>query len=414
MLNIVQVQLSGKSAGSSALRLHAGLLKLNGVSSSIVSLMNDTTSSTNVTYLSRIALLKAVLSNRLENRKISYDRTRFGLYSYPILGKDISKLKVIQDSDVIYIHWVQMGFMNLRTLKKLFLLNKRIFIVLHDMWFMTGGCHYAVNQGEKQCDEFVRECNNCPIFSKQYSPASKQHKNKLELFSKFGTHIEFITPSRWLKDLGEKSTILRNNKIHFIPNYFKSLYFQPASQRIAREALGIQVDKRIVCFGAVNISSVYKGWYYLKKSFADLSKIYTPDQLEVVIFGNGDFQEFNNSIPFKIHYLGFLEDEYKISLAYKSSDVFVIPSILDNQPTTIAESLHCGVPVVGFDLCGIPEMIDHKKNGYIAQPYNATDLANGIHFCLKNDLSGSLKSEYNADRILESHLNLLSQHGIIG
>ena len=412
MINIVQIQLSGKSAGSSAVRLHEGFQSQTGISSAIVSLVEDSHKPQNVTYLSRLAQVRALVSNKMESRKISYDSSRFGLYSYPILGTDISRLKVIRQADVIYIHWVQMGFMNFRTLKKLFRLNKKIFIVLHDMWFMTGGCHYAVNLGNKQCDGYERDCTNCPIFGNYESPASIQLKTKLDLIAKFGSKLEFISPSKWLKQLGEKSSILKDHKIHFIPNYFKSKNFRPASQRISREVLGIKPDKRVVCFGAVNISSVYKGWDFLKKAFVHLSDMYSYEQLEVVIFGKGDIQEFKSSIPFKIHYLGFLDEEDKISLAYKSSDVFVIPSILDNQPTTIAESMHCGVPVVGFDLCGIPEMISHKKTGYVAEPYNSYDLAKGIQYCLQHDLSGSLKAEYADGNILNAHFKLFSVHGL--
>ncbi|WP_439489757.1 glycosyltransferase [Algoriphagus sp.] len=411
MLKVVQIQLSGKSAGSSAVRLHEGLLAHGSVDSSIVSLFEDSLKPVNVTYLSRFAQLKAVLSNKLEKRKISYDSSRFGLFSYPILGTDVTRLKVIQQADVIYIHWVQMGFFNYNSLEKLFKLNKKIYIVLHDMWFMTGGCHYAVNLSQEQCKGFEKNCEACPIFSEEKTFSYDQHRVKLNLISTYGHKLQFISPSRWLKKLGETSTILKDQKIHFIPNYFNSTHFRPASQRISRESLSIEESKRVLCFGAVSISSVYKGWPYLKQAFAYLESVYAYEQLEVIIFGNGNIEEFRNSIPYKIHYLGYLEEEETISLAYKCADVFVIPSVLDNQPTTIAESLHCGIPVVGFDLCGIPEMIEHKQTGYIAEAYNAYDLSMGIRYCLDHDLSGKLKKEYRYEQVLTNHLNLLTVHG---
>ncbi|MEN2284144.1 glycosyltransferase [Algoriphagus sp. SE2] len=372
------------------------------VQSNCISLFEDGEAYEGITYLSQIPRLKAFINNWIERKIHKYDSSKFGLYTYGYLGTDVSRMKVIQDADVIYIHWVQLGFFNNRSFEKLFETDKKIFIVLHDMWFMTGGCHYAVD-----CEQFIDGCLNCPIF-KDKSIASSQHRKKEKLISKYKGRFEFITPSLWLKNLGGKSSLLKDSIIHFIPNYFESPNFKPSSQSQARSILSIDPKKLVVCFGAVNISSVYKGWMFINEAFKYLKNSYSYDELEVVIFGNGDLSEFEKAIDFKIHYLGYLEDEKEISLAYKCADVFVIPSILDNQPTTIVESLHCGIPVVGFDLCGIPEMIEHKKTGYIAEAYNSVDLADGIKFCLENKLQVTLKEEYKSENVLKSHFKLLN------
>ena len=67
--------------------------------------------------------------------------------------------------------------------------------------------------------------------------------------------------------------------------------------------------------------------------------------------------------------------------AYSCADLFVIPSLEDNLPNTIMESMACGTPCVGFEIGGIPEMIDHRVNGYVANYKDAGDLANV--FCLE-------------------------------
>ena len=46
------------------------------------------------------------------------------------------------------------------------------------------------------------------------------------------------------------------------------------------------------------------------------------------------------------------------------------------------EAMACGVPCVGFKVGGVPEMIDHKTNGYVAQFRDANDLAAGIRYVL--------------------------------
>ncbi len=403
-MKIVQIQFSNKSAGSCARRLHQGFSNSNSIDSNAISLFMDGEAYDGIMYLSRIPRLKAFINNWVERKTHKYDSSKFGLYTSCFLGTDVSKMKLIQEADVIYIHWVQLGFFNFNSFEKLFKTDKKIFIVLHDMWFMTGGCHYAVD-----CEQFIDGCLACPIFEDK-SIASTQHIKKNNLLSKYKGRFEFITPSLWLKNLGESSSLLKDSIIHFVPNYFESPNFKPASQRQARSVLSIDPTKFVVCFGAVNISSVYKGWKFLKEAFKYLTNSYSFEDLEVIIFGNGDLSEFEKAIDFKIHYLGYLEDEKDIALAYKCSDVFVIPSILDNQPTTIVESLHCGIPVVGFDLCGIPEMIDHKKSGYIAEAYNSFDLAEGIKYCLENDLQVNLKEEYKSDNVLQTHYKLLNSN----
>ena len=68
---------------------------------------------------------------------------------------------------------------------------------------------------------------------------------------------------------------------------------------------------------------------------------------------------------------------------YNAADVLVTPSLQENLPNTIMEALSCGIPCVGFDIGGIPEMIDHKSNGYVAEYKSAEDLARGIRWVLE-------------------------------
>ena len=61
----------------------------------------------------------------------------------------------------------------------------------------------------------------------------------------------------------------------------------------------------------------------------------------------------------------------------------MLPSLSENLPNTIMEAMACGVPCVGFNVGGIPEMIDHRKNGYVAAYKSAEDLADGMRWILQ-------------------------------
>ena len=105
------------------------------------------------------------------------------------------------------------------------------------------------------------------------------------------------------------------------------------------------------------------------------------ENTEIIIFGQAQASDFEG-LPFKVNILGKLSDVKTIAKAYSAATVFVSPSIEDNLPNTIMESMTCGTPVVGFEVGGIPEMIDHKITGYVADYKSAEDLAKGIYWTL--------------------------------
>ena len=112
------------------------------------------------------------------------------------------------------------------------------------------------------------------------------------------------------------------------------------------------------------------------------------DLCEVVILG-GHAEEVVAQLPMKAHPLGYVNDEQRIVDVYNAADVFVLPSLSENLPNTIMEAMACGVPCVAFKVGGIPEEIDHLKNGYVAAYRDANDLAKGIEWILQ-------KADYEA------------------
>ena len=105
------------------------------------------------------------------------------------------------------------------------------------------------------------------------------------------------------------------------------------------------------------------------------------DDTAIAILG-GHAEDVASKLPLPTFPLGYINDERKIVSVYNSADIFVLPSLEDNLPNTIMEAMACGVPCVGFKVGGIPEMIDHKRNGYVASVRDSTDLAEGIEWVL--------------------------------
>jgi glycosyltransferase involved in cell wall biosynthesis len=106
--------------------------------------------------------------------------------------------------------------------------------------------------------------------------------------------------------------------------------------------------------------------------------------IEIVLFGK------NNSLdctilPYPAVDLGVISSQQDLIELYNIADVFVLPSLEDNLPNMVMEAMSCGIPVVAFNQGGIPEMIDHQQNGYIAKYCSSEDLSEGIYWCLSQN-----------------------------
>lgn len=302
-----------------------------------------------------------------------------GRFSNPLTGIDITDHPLIINSDVINLHWINGGFLSLDTLKKIGKLGKPIVWTLHDMWAFTGGCHYSLD-----CWKFENECNYCPSLKH-----AGKHDTAYKIFSekKFfkELNLTIVTCSKWLKLEAERSTLLGEKKILNIPNPLDTEFYKPSDIILSRKKLGLSERKIYVLFGAMNLIDERKGFKYLLKSLNKLASDSpgTKETIEILAFGKAN-DEIIQSIPYKCHYFGNLKSEDEVIACYNSADIFIAPSLQDNLPNTVVESLSCGTPVVAYDIGGLPDMIDHLKNGYLAQANSVEDLVNGIKWYLNN------------------------------
>ncbi|MEA5401747.1 glycosyltransferase family 4 protein [Arcicella sp. DC2W] len=321
--------------------------------------------------------------------RFAFDRYQFAFYekskavrfifSQAKIGVDISQNTLIQNTDIIHLHWINFGFLSLDSIQKLIATQKPIVWTLHDMWVFTGGCHYS-----RDCTHYQQSCGNCTEFLKNPSSTDLSNqvwKAKKTIFQ--NANITIVACSNWLAEKAKTSTLLEGKKIVSIPNPIDTSLFKPTEKAIAQQHFQLDNNKRYILFAAAKISDIRKGFIYFKEALEILKKEYSVDnkEVELIIFGQANANDFEN-LPFKVNVLGKLSDLSEIALAYSSASVFVVSSLEDNLPNTIMESLACGTPVVGFETGGIPEMIGHQKNGYLATFKSAEELAKGIFWTL--------------------------------
>ena len=297
-------------------------------------------------------------------------------------GIDISQHPLIQDADILHLHWVNFGFLSIDSLKKLFGLGKPIVWTLHDMWAFTGGCHHSGD-----CENYQEHCGNCLPYLRNPSPndlSARVWQEKNQLFGNTAQlpPIRIVGCSEWLANRARKSGLFKNLPVSTIPNPLDVNIFKPTAKVEARLKLNLPIDNKLILFAAAKVTVIWKGFSYFQEALQLLkAKIDKPEEIELVILGESD-EALNKTLPFKTHALGRIADVEKIALIYSAADVFTIPSIQENLPNTIMEAMACGTPAVGFEVGGIPEMIEHQKTGYLATYKSAENFAEGIKWVL--------------------------------
>lgn len=281
------------------------------------------------------------------------------------------------DFDVLHLHWINLRFLDLKELTKI---QKPIVWTLHDSWAFTGICHYFYD-----CERYKTSCGNCPFLhsGKEKDLSYEVWHKKQEYYKELDLHI--VTPSHWLSKAASSSRLLSQFPVHTIPNPIDINLFVTGNQMKSREALQLQQDKKYILFGAMNATKdKNKGFDYLVKAIQQIEQKYNYSDIELLVFGSdGVSTPIDTKIP--ITYLGYIHSDTNMAKLYQSADVMVVPSLSENLSNAIMESLSCGTPVVGFDIGGNNDMIEHQQNGYLAQALSVVDLADGIMWCLENN-----------------------------
>ena len=294
-------------------------------------------------------------------------------------GADITELPEFRQADVIHLHWINDGMLSLKAVDKIIASGKPIVWTLHDMWPFTGVCHYA-----HDCDHYTEHCHDCPQLNsrKHRDTAYKVFDRKAALLQ--GARIQFVACSHWLGNMARNSRLLSGQKIHCIPNAVNTNLFRPRNKQQARQTLELPHDKRLVLFSSHTFTDERKGFHYLKQALRHLVHEHPEwkDKLGLVLIGKNMEATHYRDLPISTYPLSYIAGEKDLVDIYNAVDLLAIPSLQDNLPNTVVEAMACGIPCIGFNVGGIPEMIDHLHNGYIAEYKNVDDLANGIHWLL--------------------------------
>ncbi len=303
-------------------------------------------------------------------------------------GEDITKLPEFKEADVIHLHWINQGMLSISQIRKILDAGKPLVWTMHDIWPATAICHYA-----RDCEQFHRECKKCPLLpSPQSGLANKIWRRKQQMLK--GGHVVYVACSKWLAGEARKSALLEGQMITSIPNPIDTHVFHSVDKTQVRESLGLPKDKKIILFVSQKVTDPRKGMKYFVEAVAKLAEKYPEMATDTVVaILGGHAEDVASQLALPSYPLGYINDLRRIVEVYNSADAFVLPSLEDNLPNTIMEAMACGVPCVGFQVGGIPEMIDHKDNGYIAGFKDSADLADGICYVMDDENREKLRKQ---------------------
>ena len=287
--------------------------------------------------------------------------------------KSLASIKAYTQADLIHLHNLHGMNFNLDLLPQISA-TKPVIWTLQDEWSFTGHCAKTM-----RCIKWQEaECQNCP-FLRRYSPiyldtSNYFYRRKRSLYQKSSFHL--VAASNWLASK-IKSSILAKFPLSVIHNGADTDIFKPANRKALKQKLGLPQGKFVISFIANHGNkNPWKGSQFVQEI---VRRKVSPDFLFLSI-GN----PLANKVSRNYWELPFISDRSRLAEYYAASDILIHPSLADTCPLTVFEALACGTPVVAFSTEGIVEMIDHRKDGYLAGYKDIDDLIKGINFFYDN------------------------------
>jgi len=377
-MKVVHVSYTDTQGGAArgAFRLHKGLCEIGVRSSMLVGAEfgNDKHVSGPDSRWGRLA---NTIKPLIESKLIQLQRTRNPiLHSLNCLPGRMHKRINATDADVVHLQWINSELISVRNIAKI---RKPIVWTLRDSWSFCGAEHHDLNLTRRPIEGYYR--HNRPDTHRGLDLDRWTWRRKRGAWRNLD--INLVTPSRWLADCASASMLFRNKMVTVIPDGLDTEVFKPINQATARDILGLPQDVQLILFGAVSATSERgKGFQYLQPALQGLAAR-LPDA-ELVVFGcNAPDKPVDMGLP--IRYCGYVRDDIVLALLYSAADVMVVPSMQEAFGQTASESLACGTPVVAFGATGLLDIVDHQKNGYLAEPYETADLADGIEWVLQDE-----------------------------
>lgn len=292
------------------------------------------------------------------------------LESYGVISAGILDKINEHQAPLVHLHWIN----NLLSIEDIGKINKLIVWTLHDMWPFSGIEHISYDP-----DAFFYK--NSPKVTLDNNLSLDTFRLKQEYW--YEQKFTLVAPSHWLADCARRSILFNNCDISVIPYPIDYDFWSPKNQPNSCVRFNFDINKKQILFLGQNvINDSNKGWDLLQEvllTFFQSSDI----EFELVVVGHSG--EIVSNCPYKIHSVGEISDDEILIDLYSAVDLLVVPSRFEAFSQVTLEAQSCGLPVVGFNIGGIPDILIHKKTGWISATFDLIDFSKGINWILKEE-----------------------------
>lgn len=376
-MRVLHINTNDRDGGAAiaAMRLHKGLRDM-GVQSVLLAQRNLSGDVDVVFPKGKKNRFKVAINMRLDPliQKLFHVKTNHPWSMGYVPFDVVSPFLLDASFDVIHLHWINGGFLDIAKLKNI---KVPMVWLLHDSWAFTGGCHIPFD-----CTRYQTTCHDCPELKEntRFDIARWVYRRKSKYYP---DSMHIVAPSQWLADAARASALFAEKDIRVIPNGVDVQRYRPIDRRVARAIWNLPQDAKLILFGAMGATSDFNKGFDLLCEAMDRLRTDADFNAHIIIFGSEKPTD-SHDFGMPTTYTGRLYDDISLTLLYNAADVMVVPSRSESFSNVCLESLASGTPVVAFAIGGLLDQIEHKRNGYLARPYDADDLANGIHWILED------------------------------
>ncbi len=324
------------------------------------------------------------------------------LFSIAHPGLALERQALFAAADILHLHWTS-WLAPPATLRHWLAGGRAVVWTLHDLWAMTGGCHYPDG-----CDQFRTACLQCPQLQDSWSLVANAFAEKRAAWSDPAPVV--VAPSRWMAERAGESAILRRARIEVIPNAIETDIFAPRTDRDAlRAAWGLGTNDLLLVLGAHDNRERRKGGALLLEALRMVAEdgrlaalLPAGAQLALAGFGRAPLPAWPGlrSLAF-----GEVEDDEVLADILGAADLACIPSLEDNYPNVALEALACGTPCLATPVGGLPDLVRDGVSGVVAQAAQAEALAEALlRFVATHRGDGAMRAAARAQVVAENAL----------
>jgi len=322
------------------------------------------------------AALAEALTNRVQWGLVPASRSDATntLFSIAHPGLAVDRQGVLAAADILHLHWTS-WLVPPAALRRRLEAGRAVVWTLHDLWPMTGGCHYPAG-----CEQYRTACLACPQLADGWSLVPNAFAEKRAAWSSPGPVV--LAPSRWMAARAAESAILGGCRIEVVPNAIETDIFAPAEDRDGlRAAWGLGPGDLLLVAGAQDNRERRKGGALLAEALARLAAdgrlaALLPPGGRVVVAG---FGRAAAPLPgFDALAFGEVTEDAVLADILGAADLAVIPSLEDNYPNVALEALACGTPCLATPVGGLPELVREGESGLLAAAAEAGALAEAL------------------------------------